>query len=541
MSAALGALARYPRRVSSCRWVSIALAALGCGSAPAPTLERTSTGAGLSVGEPAREARERSTAVACVGLSAPQQAELAMRVEQAHRRMIEGQFADAGTIVELGRLQLCLDGQGADQDGQNDAARALKNAMRAVAVDDVAPRGKLLLALAYARSLEGSPALGAPGPSAVALEHVALLAGQVGPSQGAAQSVAHTLHGYVRLERGELATAGQRFEQAAAADPELSSVWVAMGDLMRAQNQFDKARAAYGHALELFPGQRDVVRAIEDSAGARPLPTTFAGAPLAFEVGAAPLASARSIELCPASGEGSVQSFCEAVAALHAARSVGAKDDAARQVLDRWSTAKPVCEAREPSCASHLLPGLLSAARGFREAGRLARAVVVNRIVLQQASQAEGADATARDAALEMADDYLRIGMFGQAAEHYERFAKLSGHHASASLRAWTLSVAVSNGPQAARQCASLHKAGLPREVLADVVVTTAELLEAGKDARGAEDLLRQHDALLAATGRTARARAIKQPRPGTSAGAGCASPLFCAVRRLAGEARWAD
>ncbi|MBI4953779.1 MAG: hypothetical protein HY908_17270, partial [Myxococcales bacterium] len=154
---------------------------------------------------PERDAAERAGLDAAIGA-----AEQTIRDEQ---------YRNGRTLVELARLELVRDGRDADHDGPNDAARAQKNAMRAVAVDATTPGAGLVLALARARStLEVVRRSGAEvrAPALALAGLAARAATRTGDWHAAA---ATALVGFARLDAGDAADARAPFDEAVRSDP----------------------------------------------------------------------------------------------------------------------------------------------------------------------------------------------------------------------------------------------------------------------------------------------------------------------------------
>ncbi len=79
---------------------------------------------------------------------------LGAEIADAQKAVLDSQFQDVHAIVRLAKLQLRRDAHDVPgPDGDTDAAQALKNAMRAVAVDEGSDEARVALLLALARSL----------------------------------------------------------------------------------------------------------------------------------------------------------------------------------------------------------------------------------------------------------------------------------------------------------------------------------------------------------------------------------------------------
>jgi hypothetical protein len=119
-------------------------------------------------------AAECASGAPCEAVGEGEASALAIEIEAAHQAVLDGSYADVPAMVRLAKLQLQRDHDEPDPDGTTDAARALRNAMRAVAVEDTSAEARLVLALALARSLPRTTSSPDPLVRGLALDLVGL-------------------------------------------------------------------------------------------------------------------------------------------------------------------------------------------------------------------------------------------------------------------------------------------------------------------------------------------------------------------------------
>jgi hypothetical protein len=166
--------------------------------------------------------------------------------------------------------------------------------------------------------------------------------------------------------------------------------------------------------------------------------------------------------------------ICKGLARLATASSPGENEQGALLVVEGWREMAPLCEARAPACAPHVLEALAAASRAFKAAGQTAKSIAVAKNLIDP--RVPGGAAFAPELTLEIGDRYFELGVFDEAANWYVQHTRHSR---------------MASGPAAERA----------RRLRA--------VLEAG------------------AAG----------PPPGPGGDVVCAAPLSCAVKRLAGEA----
>lgn len=111
----------------------------------------------------------------CEGLlGAGEASALGPEIEATQKAILDSQYADVRAMVRLAKLQLRRDQDITEADGATDAARALRNAGRAVAVDASSAEARLSLTLALARSLQRATSSADPAVRNLALDLVGL-------------------------------------------------------------------------------------------------------------------------------------------------------------------------------------------------------------------------------------------------------------------------------------------------------------------------------------------------------------------------------
>lgn len=487
---------------------------------------------------------EGTRGAGCDGIVGPEEEKgLGASVDAARDAMLKSMYTDVHSIVELARLSLRRDAEVADADAQNDASRALKNAMRAVAVDDAAAAPRIALTMARARSLVGAKMLSDPGTRGQALGLVELSLRRVPVGTGAAGAAAKTLEGYLALERGDRATAKVAFEAATKLDPELGSAWVGLGDAARATGAFEAAQTAYKTAMERLPKDAGVKRSMEAATRREALSLPSApGVFLAIETDdLAPPPPA--VQECPTWAKAAPENakICAGLTDLAKATTRDDKLRAAKQIVEGWNDIRPLCDKRDPACGLHVAPALAAAARGFQAGGLLAKAIAANLILLGHADL-PGATGLFPAAALENADRYFAIGVYDTAADFYERNLQLTQQKSGpVARRALALRIGLGNAA-AAQKLAAGYAADskVPATDRAAAVLAVGGLLRISQGPDAAKAWASPYTALLQDAGKADEGRALAAPTP-EGATPGCASLLGCAIRRLSGEARWAQ
>lgn len=414
----------------------------GCGAAPsesaAPTaatpVELVTVAEPQPVAAPVR-APPRCDALdmqACVfGTKAPG-AQLDARVDAAHAVMLEGKFRDAGAIAELARLQLWRDApQAAHDDGQADAGRAMMNARRALAVDDDRAEVRLVTAMALARSLLGS---GEASSTSHRLRlHLVEMQARRAQRPGAPAFVAAAagaLLGYLALDMGNAETARAAFEEATQIVPELVTAWVGLGDAARAASDFDAATRAYQRAMSLAPDEawlRAAVAASERKESLRVGSSTSSPVLDALSDDAlAPQSTSPASCSAAVRAHAANQELCDGVDALATAKTEIEHDEAAMKILSGFQALRPLCEARDPACGSHVAPAVFAAAHAFDRAGHVAKSITTFQLVMRRADDLPDTRTLLPAVALEVADRYYALAIYDQAARFYEQHAQLA-------------------------------------------------------------------------------------------------------------------
>jgi hypothetical protein len=162
----------------------IAAAALGaCAATPDPATIATIA---VPPSPPAQGAESAPTSGApqcesglrgqrCEGLlGAGEASALGPEIAAAQKAILDSQYTDVRAMVRLAKLQLRRDQDITEADGATDAARALRNAARAVAVDASSAEARLSLTLALARSLQRATSSADPAVRSLALDLVGL-------------------------------------------------------------------------------------------------------------------------------------------------------------------------------------------------------------------------------------------------------------------------------------------------------------------------------------------------------------------------------
>ncbi|MBK8938643.1 MAG: tetratricopeptide repeat protein [Polyangiaceae bacterium] len=410
----------------------LVLACATCGSPPEPqtvVLEIAHSSAPERRAADASACAAASAGTACAAMvEARELAELSSRIAWADAEVKRTLFQEADLLVERARLQLRREDPSSNVEGSNDADRALKDALRALAVEPSSPRAAFVYALARVRSFAPEaptsilrdPALRA-GALRLALDRLQTLASAQGPL-GAAT---HTLRGYLELELGASAKARESFVAATRLDPTLGSAWMGLGDVARAQGSFADAERAYLEATKLLPSDPTVAAALSAARAKAPLSVPPAGAaeaaPLSIDL--SPLAAVPPPTACSTVEAGQTPELCAAVEQLIKARSKQDLEAAASSVIAAQSSLQSACQALDPRCGPHVSVALADAGRGFRAAGKTGKSVQIAKLLMQRREYFPASEEVAATAALEAADQLLQLGLFDQAADSYGAFA----------------------------------------------------------------------------------------------------------------------
>ncbi len=479
----------------------------------------------------------------CEGILGPDEAKtLTTGLDAARKAVLDSQYSDLHAMVEGARLALRRDSDVADIDGPTDAARALKNAMRAVAVDDGAAAPRVALALARARSLVGAKAMSDPVTRAGALVLVDVALRSLPAGNGSATAAARTMEGYVALERGDRAAAKTAFEAATTLDPSLGTGWMGLGDAARAEGAFDTAASAYKTAAARLPDDPAVRRAFE-SASRREALSLPAPPAIAFRVGWDPLApAAPPVPKCPVAVKSPAPgaALCRGLGDLAKASTRDEHERGAMLVLEGWKDLQPLCEKRDPACGPHVAQALAAASRSLQKAGRLAKSIAAGLLVLRY-TDLPGATGLLSTVALELADRYLSVGLADTAADHYARHLQLEGKtRGPVAQRTLALRIAFGNADAAAKLAEGLAgDTASPAAERASALLATAALVRVTKGAEAAVSWLGRYKDVVEQAGMAAAMKDLAKPVSDRAAAPECASLLACAVRRLAGESRW--
>ncbi|MBK6518817.1 MAG: tetratricopeptide repeat protein [Polyangiaceae bacterium] len=530
----------------------LVLACATCGSPPEPqtvVLEIAHSSAPERRAADASACAAASAGTACAAMvEARELAELSSRIAWADAEVKRTLFQEADLLVERARLQLRREDPSSNVEGSNDADRALKDALRALAVEPSSPRAAFVYALARVRSFAPEaptsilrdPALRA-GALRLALDRLQTLASAQGPL-GAAT---HTLRGYLELELGASAKARESFVAATRLDPTLGSAWMGLGDVARAQGSFADAERAYLEATKLLPSDPTVAAALSAARAKAPLSVPPAGAaeaaPLSIDL--SPLAAVPPPTACSTVEAGQTPELCAAVEQLIKARSKQDLEAAASSVIAAQSSLQSACQALDPRCGPHVSVALADAGRGFRAAGKTGKSVQIAKLLMQRREYFPASEEVAATAALEAADQLLQLGLFDQAADSYGAFATTNGSSAEAPAaleRALRLRLLLGQREAAEKALSAVVvRRELAADLKAEYVLATARLVRVRGDRAAVVAFGKRHGALLAEAGRAGALSAIAEREPASSLGGRCETLLACAIRRLAGEPGW--
>lgn len=465
--------------------------------------------------------------------------ELGPAIDAAQKAVKDSAFRDVHAIALLARLQIRRDAEVADTDGSNDAARGLRNGMRAVAVDDASAEARLVLAVALARSLQGGRAAADPEVRPLALDLVSVAVGSVPAASGAVGAAAKTMEGYVALERGQKQKARSAFSAATLLFPKLATAWVGLGDAARSDGDFDAAAAAYKTAASLLPEDVGIQRSLDAAKNRVPLALGPAvqGAPTLAPGPLAPAAPPPPACSPAQSSAAAGASLCKGLAAIARATTRDDLSQGAQLVIAGWNEMQPLCDARDPACGPHVAQALAAASRAFHSAGQVAKSIAAAKLVLGR-SDLPGASALAPDLYLEIGDRYFAIGVFDQAAGFYARHVESGGAAAAVVDRVLAIQAALGDADSAARLAAKLSgNTKYSDDQRARWLLAAATATRAVRGPEAASTWLRPYEPLLQAAGVSGALSPPKSAPAAPGAPAPCASPLACAVRRLAGEA----
>ncbi len=198
-------------------WLTLTLA--GCAASangstqaieqPAPLASSARAVASADLSDIAMECTSADRAARCT--NAKGATELGSEIEAAQKAVLDSGYADVHALVRLVKLQLRRDEDISSPDGSSDAARALRNAMRAVAVDDSSVEARLVLSLALARSLHQATTTADPLVRGLALDLVGLSLHDVRYQESAARAVGGVLEKTIdrlRAPSGEVSHLG---------------------------------------------------------------------------------------------------------------------------------------------------------------------------------------------------------------------------------------------------------------------------------------------------------------------------------------------
>ncbi len=496
-------------------------------------------------GQAAAEATCADTAAGprCEGILAPDEVKtLTAGIDAAQKAIINTQYSDVHAIIDAARLQLRRDADIADPVDASDAARALKNAMRSVAVDSDAAAPRMVLALARARSLAGSKRMLDPTARAGALAIVEIALRTVPAGAGPTQAAAKTLEGYIALERGDRGAAKAAFESATKIDAGLGSAWMGLGDAARSQGDFEGATAAYKAAAVRLPDDAGVRHAFE-AASRREVLSLPAVPAITLDVAWGPLApAAPPVPKCPASVKASSPgaALCTGLSELAKSTKRDDQERGARLILDGWVDLQPLCNNQDPVCGPHVAEALAAASRAFQAAGRISKAVAIGSMILGRPNL-PGATALLPTIALEQGDRYLSLGIADMASDFYGRHLQLAGKiKGPVALRSLALTLGLGNVEAAKKLAVALAQdTAAPVADRAAALLATAALVRTAEGPEAAVTWLSPHKALVEQAGKTAALKDLEKPLADRPSGSECASLLACAARRLAGEARW--
>jgi tetratricopeptide (TPR) repeat protein len=406
------------------RSVSAFVCLLGCGSATesatTPTVTPRTESRALEVADPAQ--RLSPSPILPGGT-------LDQRIGAHEKAMRDTRFGDVGIIIELARLQLMRDNTISDEDGQNDAARGKKNAMRAVASDDGSAPGRLVLALAIAQSLRSVAGLDDAAVRATRLRLVTLSASTIPKGEAVVEAAKLTLVGYLALEQGDRGAAKTAFESATKLDPNLAAAWAGLGDARRSDKDYAHALDAYKQAAAYLPDDAGIEEGMKASAQGVVLTLPQASRTSGPVDDGRPLATPVSPISSCANGTpraGGNDSICAGLDGLARASTPKQFDDAATMVVSGFAEMKLVCEQRDAACGDHVAASLYAAAVGYRRARLIAKSITVLRMLLGNPGL-PGAKALTPSALLEIGDQYFALGVFDTAADFYERYVRERG------------------------------------------------------------------------------------------------------------------
>lgn len=478
-------------------------------------------------------------------VSAKERAALDEAIAAANKRVLDTQFGDVSAIIEIGRLQLRRDDKVEGPDGLDDTASALRNGMRAVAVDEAFPSANIVLALALARSFvaRGRGAILQGASPYFALDLVEHRLQSVPREPGPTSAAARTIEGYIALERGDVQEARRRFESAVAMDPALGSAWMGRGDAARSVGAFGEAATAYEKAAQLLPDDTGIPFAIDAATRSERLIVPNLDVDDArFSLSWTRLATPSKALPCalPKPTAPLAVKLCDAITELNRATLPDERKTRAGEVLDAAQNILPLCEKHDPACGPDVARGLANASRAFRQTKRIGTALQIGRRLLSQRGYLPESELVSAEIALEVAEDYVQLAMFDDAADHYEEHVTLRGAHATLAIeRAFAIRVALLQIREAKGLAAKIVADGArARSQKAQAILAVGAAIRLTEDPEAAGRYLEPHEALLEDVGLWDRATKLSQSA-GSTPGV-CGTTLACAVRRLAGEERWA-
>jgi len=443
---------------------------------------------------------------ACDEVLSPQEREASSAsIERLQKEMIDSRYQDVSLIKDLARMLLVRDEETPHADGSNDAERAQRNALRAVAVSPTDPGARFILTLTLMRSFQGNP----PRSLEQRWFLLQLLESRLslsGSADGLLAAAQHAVRGQLALERNQASEAIGAFRAALALDPKLAVAHHGLGDAARTTGDFAAAKASFHSALALDSGDVGVLRSLGSAERNEPLQYRALPASIPIRFVPGPLGSVPpAIQRCPARATKApdTQAFCTAVASL--ADSTGnARRVAAEAVLGAFSALSP-CKTQQPGCGDFVARALLDAAHVFRATGALGKTVATLRMLQLDTRPLPGSERLSEESHLLLADSYFDVAMYDRAAEAYAKVFAASGAQA-----------------RAAGERALILELILGREHRAS---------ELSKRLRRGSELNETEQRSLEALS--------KRPASSAASASPCGVIFGCIVRRLAADGRW--
>ncbi|MBL8743923.1 MAG: hypothetical protein JNK04_22600, partial [Myxococcales bacterium] len=204
--------------------------------------------------------------------------------------------------------------------------------------------------------------------------------------------------------------------------------WAGLGDTLRSNKDYPHALDAYKQAAFLLasnPGIEEGMKAAEKGIALTLPQISRSNAPV--DDGRSLASSSDTPVSCAgAVRNGGNDELCLGLDALARANTSKQLEDAANRVIAGFNDVKPLCAQRDPACGDFVASGVYAAARGYRRAGLMAKAIAVSRMVTMNGDLPGGKPFVALSI-LELGDQYFAIGVFDTAADYYERYAKERG------------------------------------------------------------------------------------------------------------------